>query len=308
MLAELNAELAAWPSLDRIVASTIVAWPQHEAYLRRHFTERSQLELQRIEEFAQRLLIIIGGDLNEFVSDYHWMCGKMISTEYYYRRHGNSLYSNFGEVVSSIYANENEARRYMRGLMLSQVLWRQHAGALLFFIERFLPNLPHSSDYLEVGPGHGFWMAMAAAKDPDIRFTGLDISAESLVQTRNSLDRIGVRSHVSLEICDICDDYMPDSTFDVVVASQVLEIVSSPERALANLKLALKPNGRLFLNVPIRAAAPDHIRRWENTRVMMALLSAAGLTVCEMAEIGGRRGSIEATEGFSLLVIASRSV
>jgi SAM-dependent methyltransferase len=57
-------------------------------------------------------------------------------------------------------------------------------------------------------------------------------------------------------ICDLSSIPVPDSTFDIVLASQVLEHMSEPIATLSEFKRVLKPSGELWLTAPL--FFPEH--------------------------------------------------
>lgn len=52
-------------------------------------------------------------------------------------------------------------------------------------------------------------------------------------------------------VCDITDLPLPDSSFDVVLNTEVLEHVPHPVKALSEMARVLKSGGRLFLTAPL---------------------------------------------------------
>ena len=53
-------------------------------------------------------------------------------------------------------------QNYLRGILLSQVLWANQATLCHFYAERFLVPLKLGADALEIGSGHGLLMYFAA--------------------------------------------------------------------------------------------------------------------------------------------------
>ena len=69
------------------------------------------------------------------------------------------------------------------------------------------------------------------------------------------------------------------------IISEVLEHLEEPDRALDTLKLALKPGGRLFINVPINSPAPDHIYLLSDVAAARSLVESAGLRVTSLRAV-----------------------
>ena len=74
--------------------------------------------------------------------------------------------------MEEVYSDDALMRDYMHGLLVSQIIWRNHAEGFLFFRERFLARLTEPFDYLEVVHGHGITLAAAAQMDSARRVVG----------------------------------------------------------------------------------------------------------------------------------------
>lgn len=271
-------------NLDRLVDTILTTFPQHRPFLARHFGAISGEERGFLEDLASRVSKLLATDLERACADYKWMCGVFLRYELHYRRTRSYERSAFSQVLAGIYQPESMAR-YMRGLLISQVTWRQHSGATRTFVELFLPRVAGRGTYLEIGPGHGLWMSFAATAGGFAQLTGWDISPDSLAQTRSGIARLGVADAPELVLHDVCKPGHATGSFDAIVASQVLEIVSSPKAALMTIAANLAQDGLLFLNVPLNASAPDHIRRWSSEAEVDALLAAAGLVPTERRRV-----------------------
>jgi 2-polyprenyl-3-methyl-5-hydroxy-6-metoxy-1,4-benzoquinol methylase len=293
------------PQTRRLLQAVLDAWPQHAAFLARHF-ERPEGVDPMAEALADLILKLVGPDLDQVAGDYAWMCRLFLKAQLDYRRARGVAYGDTAAIRAAFYDNAVDMRRYMNGLLVSQVTWPQHLGAQIVFRDVFLARLAPGYGYLEVGPGHGVTLALVAADPNSGSLTGCDISSTSLEMTRAALDRLGVKRPVDLRQCDICAIEKPLGSFDAIGVSQVLELVSSPESAIRELGGMLKPGGRLFVNAPVRMIAPDHLRVWQDGSEVDTLLRSAGLAVEDSAKApaAGVGGSLE--QGYSYLVVGRR--
>jgi len=103
---------------------------------------------------------------------------------------------------------------------------------------------PAGSRVLEAGCGVGAQTIILASRNPDVQFTSIDISPESLEQAR-SLIRDARLSNVVFEQRDVFNLPYADEAFDHVFLCFVLEHLADPLRALACLRRVLKPGGSL---------------------------------------------------------------
>jgi SAM-dependent methyltransferase len=82
--------------------------------------------------------------------------------------------------------------------------------------------------------------------------TGIDISLEQLARNEG----LAVKIHGDLETYPL-----PAGVFDLVISWDVLEHLSAPERALANLAKSLAPGGLLILALPNRSSVKGLVTR-----------------------------------------------
>ena len=91
-------------------------------------------------------------------------------------------------------------------------------------------------------------------------------------------------------LCDVNSSIpIPDSSFDTIICSDVLEHLHSPSKTLLEIARLLRPGGRLLLNVPfiycLHEEPHDYFRYTKHG--IQNLCNAAGLNVLQMHELGG---------------------
>jgi 2-polyprenyl-3-methyl-5-hydroxy-6-metoxy-1,4-benzoquinol methylase len=277
--------MPAHKQLDRLMAAVVGQWPEHARFLRNSLAGYDAADLGLMEDLATRVAVLAGEELDAFIQSYRWMCGEMNKESLYFKKHGAYRLSTFEEADAQVYSNSAFMRRYMEGLLVSQVLWRNHSAAFLFFHQAFLPKLGDQFRYLEIGPGHGLFLSVAADHAACARAEAWDVSAESLRQTGAALAKLGLDDRVVLSRQDIhAPTHLPDqgALYDGVVICEVLEHLERPREALVSLKRFLAPNGVMFINVPINSPAPDHIYLLRNSDEVREMIESAGLTVLDL--------------------------
>ena len=151
--------LSAYPSMSSVVSSVLEAWPEHLAYCTARFRDNDPGFLDRTEEFATLVVKSTGDDLPGYCKDYRWMCEEFLNEEVFFRRHGHYRLSTFGEANAEIYSNHAYMSRYVRRILISQIIWDPHARAFDLFRTELLGKMPADAHYVEVGPGHGFFLS-----------------------------------------------------------------------------------------------------------------------------------------------------
>ena len=141
---------------------------------------------------------------------------------------------------------------------------------------------------LDVGCGDGTMLCEVARKVEGGRLFGVDISELAA--------REAAGKGVPVAVAD-AEGGLPfkDGSFDLVICSEVLEHLFSPERALDEIRRVLKPTGRLIVSVPnmgyirkrillllgrspLEPEYPAHIRFW-TLQSFRALLERRGFSV-----------------------------
>lgn len=272
--------LESYPDLARVVGEQLKAFPEHAAYLEKRFRDETPDAL----EFANALSVMVDsvcrGDLPTICADYRWLSGIVLEEEIFFRRNGRYRLTSFEEAVSEVYDNREYMTRYMNGLLASQLWWRNHTEVMRYFRDTFLGKAPEGFTHLEVGPGHGLLLALAASTGRCSVAEGWDISAASLANTREALEGMGVAADkVTLKAVNIFE--APEASFQSITFSEVLEHLEDPAGALRALAGLLAPGGRIFVNAPVNSPAPDHLYLFRTPEEVEDMVRAAGLEIEE---------------------------
>jgi SAM-dependent methyltransferase len=140
-------------------------------------------------------------------------------------------------------------------------------------------NLPPNAAILDVGTSAGTNLRMLRDRGHQ-NVVGLDSSPEAIrFCTEKGLGEV--------RIGDICALPFPDATFDLVLATDILEHVDDDLLALRELRRVLKPDGRLLLTVPtfkllwgLEDEVSHHKRRYRMSQILERVRTA-GLTESE---------------------------
>lgn len=282
-------ELQCFPALSRIIAGLLAVWPDHEKFLLRSCRDRDAAMLASTDRIAGMILDLAGDDLPGLCADYRWMCERLQDEEIDFRRTGRYRHSSFAEVEQAVYAQSAFMTRYINGLLLSQIVWFNHAAVIDLYLRRFLPETPAAGRLLEIGPGHGLMLCLAAADGRMASLAGWDISPTSIELTRTALRRLNVAQPVELAINDVLQPADGDGAgvggaedrFDAVVLCEVLEHLETPDAALAGLRRLMAPGARLFVSVPVNSPAPDHIHLLRTPEEAVTLVERNGFGILD---------------------------
>ena len=107
-------------------------------------------------------------------------------------------------------------------------------------------DIQPGDNILDMGCGEGFY-SMVLDNLYDCKITAVDFDPEILALAHKWLDG---RSNVTLEQGDITKLRFPDSSFDKIVCTEVLEHIDDDKTAIKELYRVLKPGGVIAITVP----------------------------------------------------------
>ncbi len=132
----------------------------------------------------------------------------------------------------------------------------EHWSRLRLLASYILERMP--SRVLDLGCGYGA-LAIALSRVGRMEVVGVDILSDrvSAVVTKLQSARHRDRGTLHIAVAD-AERGLPfrDRTFDVVVATEVLEHLEKPERSLAEVRRVLRPGGRVYVTTPNVGALP----------------------------------------------------
>lgn len=257
-------------------------WPDHSKNIEIRFSKDTEHDFKVNEELSFLILKIIGDDLPVYCADYRFMCENFIEELLYFRRKNEYRLKTFEEANRQIYSNSAYMSRYVRGILLSQILWKNHSKAFDLFRNNFLQKNKQDYDHLEIGPGHGLFFYFASLDKRNRSLTGWDVSESSISATKNTLNTLGISTaRFKLYLQDILNNQDHKEQFDSAIISEVLEHIETPDIALKTIYKVLRPGGRVFINIPINSPAPDHIYLWRSTEDVVNFIRSCGFEIEE---------------------------
>ena len=164
---------------------------------------------------------------------------------------------------------------------------------------------PAGSAVLEAGCGTGAATAALLANSPDLRLTGLDLSAEQLRLARRRLRRLGLDAEFVQ--ADLAAAPFPDAAFDHAFACFLLEHLPSPPAALRALHRLVRPGGSIMLIEGDHGSARFHPQT-PAARAVCDAFDAAQRALGGDPTIGRRLYGLLAQAGFVEVQVSPRLV
>ncbi len=166
-------------------------------------------------------------------------------------------------------------RRYLPGLYLAQLLWKNHYQKLRFFTDRVVPEAQSADRAFDVGAGPGTFGLTLASRYPELAVTFNDISpfSEEMI-TALAKRKTGI-------------DFLPgdflklDVTrpYDFVVFSEVVEHLSDPGAGMDKLLDVVAADGKVFFSTATNAAFYDHTIIYESVAEIRSMIKDHGFDI-----------------------------
>ena len=122
-------------------------------------------------------------------------------------------------------------------------------------IEDIINELPElKGEVLEIGCGMGNTIRELMKTNPDASFTGIDFS-------QTAINKAGIGNFHRMRV----EDMEYENKFDWVLCFETLEHVDDPQKALENIKRAVKDDGKIIITVPFPKSNLDrgvHLHHW----------------------------------------------
>jgi 2-polyprenyl-3-methyl-5-hydroxy-6-metoxy-1,4-benzoquinol methylase len=252
------------PMHHRYVATSLAALLAPEAAQLAEYLKFCLAQGLSFEDVAKAYLVVVNDTMRE---------------QMYFRKHGTYRASKFADVAGSVYFNAPYMESYMYGLAISSFLWPNHLEIFRFF-RRSIPR-DRAGDYLEIGPGHGYFMRTAIGSSSYENFMGVDISATSISQTQRLLDHFdpGSTARIELREMDFLESDLAADAYSAVVMGEVLEHVEQPDLFLREVVRVAKDDAFIFVTTCINAPAIDHIYLFDSPEQVQRIIADCGLRI-----------------------------
>lgn len=264
--------------LQQIVSILESKDPLHAKKIRKNIQSFTNQDTERANKFFNKYIQLLkqqGNDIHYGMECYLKMIADINYEQIQFVRTGEYSSKSFDEVNQRVYNNPNVMEYYMHGLLLSQFLWSHHYKMLSFFIDSFSKFNKNTKNYLEIGGGHGLYIAEAInILENDVCFDLVDISPTAVEISKSFINKPKIRYIVQ----DVLT-FPLDQTYDFITMGEILEHLEDPAALLSKAKELLSDDGHIFMTTPTNAPTIDHIYLFHNIQEIENMIDQAGLEV-----------------------------
>lgn len=270
------------PTFHQLIQPIFSKSPLQKKRILKHFAERDYHFWKQAEEFTQGYLAFLddtGMTVEEAADAYLRMCSDFVVEQLKFAKTGVYTCASAAEAERTVYANPEIMTYYMHGLALSQFLWKNHYLMYDFFSQGVKRRKHLVGSYLEIGAGHGLFLAEALKAFQKAHFLVVDFSQTSIMMAKGLIKHFSQHSEVvHFEHRDVMT-FDSAETFDFVVTGEVLEHVDEPLPLLQKVHNLLKPHGWAYITTCCNCPAIDHVYLFHDVQEIHELLNKSGLHI-----------------------------
>lgn len=267
------------PNVTTLIDKIIEENPMHKSFIQSALEHVSEEELSMLDRYLD-FCVSKGRALDYMADAYLTIVGDTFKEQIYFMKHKEYRHKSYKDVAGHVYDDKDYMDKYMYGLAITSFLWPNHLDMGRLFVET-LPK-DKNGQYLDIGPGHGYYLMKAMELGSFDDFKGIDISPASIAQTQAVIDyfKPEYKDRFSLELKNFLEakDLEPGS-FDAIVMGEVLEHVEQPDVFLKRIAELAKDDAYIFVTTCINAPAIDHIYLWRDTDSLEQMIEGCGLKI-----------------------------
>jgi 2-polyprenyl-3-methyl-5-hydroxy-6-metoxy-1,4-benzoquinol methylase len=287
------------PALQALADAIVAQNPVHAQFLHSSIDGMNEDALGSLLEYVN-YCTRRGQTIGYLADCYNTIVNDTLTEQFYFWKNDRYRYSKYSEVAEKVYLDASYMNKYMYGLALTAFLWPNHAQMYEFFKRTF--PLDKRGAYLEIGPGHGYYIRKAAELGDFDRLVGVDISPTSVAMTRDILAHSGLATRAEIRIIEsnFLESREEDLTYACIVMGEVLEHVEEPAHFLTSIAERSDAGTHVFITTCVNAPAVDHIFLFRKTSDVDGLIQSCGFDIVDALNVPITGKTLEQCEKQSL--------
>jgi 2-polyprenyl-3-methyl-5-hydroxy-6-metoxy-1,4-benzoquinol methylase len=215
-------------------------------------------------------------------------CLGVAQSQKLYEKTGKYTPEAMPEIVSGVYDDAGYMVPYMWAAILIYAFWPSMVEHIAMFRDDFIRKLPPNAEVLELACGHGVMGLLVAEERPDIRLTGLDISAPAIAVANRLRAASGHADRVTFAVEDaIAHDGRETRKYQGIISAMLAEHLPTPLPLFGSLGRHVARDGLVFFSTAIESAQRDHVYEFHRESEPLAMAEDAGLRVHRLVSDAG---------------------
>lgn len=280
--------------ITQLISEIIAANPLQKKFLNTSVQELDGEHRKGLQDYLS-FCNSQGISINFLAGAYNFIVKETMREQMYFRKHKQYRYSFYHEVAGSVYLNDEYMSKYMYGLAITSFLWKQHQQIHRFF-EQVLPR-NKTGNFIEIGPGHGFYFMNALRSTSFDKFTAIDLSPTSVEMTKAI-----VKANIDNKLADKWNIYECDflkleavEKYDGLVMGEVLEHVEKPLAFLEKIYSIVNEDSFIYITTCANAPEIDHLFLFKSDQEVIDMVHEAGFKIDQQLVVPYDGHSIEET-------------
>lgn len=266
-------------NVTRLLEIILEENPMHKSFIKGALNHVNAAELKMLDSYLD-FCKERGHDIKYMANSYLTIVGDTFREQIYFMKHKEYRHKSYADVAGHVYHDKDYMDKYMYGLAITSFLWPNHLDMGRLFVE----TLPRDvkGKYLDIGPGHGYYLMKAMELGSFDEYLGIDISEASIKQTRAIIEHFKpeFKDRFSLKMIDFLDaEGLENNSYNAIVMGEVLEHVEQPDVFLKRIKELATDDAYIFVTTCINAPAVDHIYLWRSTGELEKMIEGTGLKI-----------------------------
>lgn len=290
------------PNVSGLIDIILEENPMHKSFMQGALEHVNDNELTVLDTYLN-FCKDKGHDLAYMANSYLTIVGDTFQEQIYFMKHKEYRHKSYEDVAGHVYHDKDYMDKYMYGLAITSFLWPNHLDMGRFFVD----TVPRDKEgkYLDIGPGHGYYLMKAMELGSFSGFLGIDISEASIKQTQAIIDHFKpeFKDKFQLKNMDFLDaKELEPNSFDAVVMGEVLEHVEQPDVFLKRISELVKDDGYVYVTTCINAPAVDHIYLWRTTSALEEMIENCNLKITQPLRLPYEGKTLEESEAEDLSI------
>lgn len=259
-----------------------------------------EMSLQEISEFSEVIHYYETQGMlpEEQAEKYLSFCKITMQEQILFSRTHQYRYSKFKDVNEVVYNDVEFMEMYMVSLELTLYLWKNNRALFRFYKEKVANKV--GKKFLEIGPGHGRFLAEAIVNASYDEYYGIDVSQTSIEICQEHLNNMSMLKDIKeKKVCLKCMDFFDydgNEKFDGIVMGEILEHVEQPKAFLQKAYDLAEDDAFVFITVPINSPELDHIYLFRSVVEVKQLIFDSGFIICDYVTVFQKNYTLEQAE------------
>ncbi len=269
-----------YPNLHGVITEIAKQSPFQKKAIFNYIESADQRYLNFSENLIKRVLHVIdkGSCFDYIAKTYLWYTKRIRIEEMYFSKQGAYRYSQYDDVYSKVYGQNDYMFDYVIGLGMTQIFWPNHWEIMKFYMDYFIPIVKNYTTGAEIGVGHGIFHAEFLKECSEMKSLIIDVSPVSIQTTKKMIAATGIDiSRIKAIQIDVQKEIpIDDGILDALLMGELIEHIQNGETVMSALAKKMTNSGFCYFSTAANSPAEDHILLFKTTDEIRDFIEKTG--------------------------------